>query len=486
MKLFNKTITLLIIAVVITACYKDSGNYDYDYMNEVKVSGFEEANLSFKYGSEVTIEPTVVTEMPQSDLSYMWLLTSNGQPYDTLGYEKNLNTTANFTSGNLTFRVIHEPSGRHYSFGNTIMVMLPFEKGWGILNEVSGVAHFNFLSGVETDNEGNVLWEYFPAMYESSNGEALPANSNRLLFGYEDEQWVVANETDGVIFDFLSMAKTRTLRECFPSMDYMRTPFKPEFIKFGDPTSKEGTRLITSGGDLFAAVFVDDGATFNFYAPILGDHYIKDKISRVGDHHYLFFDEQSKGYKFVNLRQAKAESKPAIKASGIPEADGIDVTDLNMDCLFLSYAGISWDKPIIYSILKNDAGEYYLHMMDDNFDSGFFDPNPYDLRFNHVQKIDAELINENTQIIIPPGSKNIFFATDNKIHVFIGQNKVFYKDWFVGDKNLDAFFIDKEVFAYGYSNGESSMIEIREFPKQTLINSLEVGGNVLGLTRINQ
>lgn len=485
MKSLINIISVLIVALVVFACHEDEGNYDYNYLAEIEVDNVS-GEFYYKYGAEINIEPSIITTIPEDELSYMWLRIVTGQGYDTLSLEKNLNTYAHFPDCNIQLRVIHNPSGIHHTFSSDVFVSLPFSSGWAVLSDKGTHSEFNFLSGVERDQQNNILWEYFPNTYYNTNGTHLPANPKSLNYSVEEKLWVVSLEKDGQCFNMENMVKAKAVSEYIGSNEYIQPPYNIDYINLGNDRNKDGTRMITSGGDLFAAIGVLSGSEFKFYAPILGEHYIKDKIIAVGDMHQLFFDEQARRFMFVNLRNSKSESKAATLAEGTDDK-GIDVTNLSMDCVFLEYAGISWDNPIFYSILKNSQGEYFLVNMDDNFDTGNIDPNPYDLRIKNTQKIDPSVINENTKIFIPKGSKNIFFITGNKIHIYVGANNVFYNNWFEATGDIKAFYLNmgsNSEFAIALPNGQNSKVEIRSFPKAELIKTLSVEGEVKDLSRI--
>ncbi|WP_430815951.1 PKD-like family lipoprotein [Carboxylicivirga sp. RSCT41] len=483
-KILNIVAGFLVLLFAV-ACHDDMGNYDYNYMGDVYVTNFADANFSYKYGSQILIEPTILTNIPEKELGYMWLLNVNGLRFDTLSLERNLDVLAHFETSSVEFRVIHEPSGVHYTFGTQITVSEPFSSGWGFLSSTSSAGEFSFLSDVERGVNNTILWEYYPMVYQNVNDESLMANVHTLGHNGGFGQWIITGDDEGYILNAENMEKENMASEYFAAPEYLTSSFSPAYIGFTDDEVSKSIRFITTGGDLFAATQINYGYPFDFYAPISGEHYIGDKLTRVGnDMVYLVFDEATRRYLYVNLRNSNAKSQEVLKVDGTPDASDIDVNNLGMDCVYLKYAGISWDKPAIYSILKDDNGAFHLHAMDTNV-SGPWDPNPYDIRINSVQNIDPKYIDDDTKIFIPDGTKNMFFVKGNQVHVYVGSNNVFVENWYEADDTiLDFYFTTSGEFAVALSDGENSLVEIRSTKDQTVITTVEVNGILKDMVRI--
>src|SRR5687767_328341 len=74
----NKFSIIILTAYItfLSACYKDKGNYDYNDINEIKISGLA-ASYPYVLGSVLHIEPNI--QMSQKDLDpssveYYWVL----------------------------------------------------------------------------------------------------------------------------------------------------------------------------------------------------------------------------------------------------------------------------------------------------------------------------------------------------------------------------------------------------------------------------
>lgn len=56
------------------SCYDDKGNYDYQEINELKLSGLEE-EYTIRVGDPITIIPDIEENLPgkEEDYSYEWI-----------------------------------------------------------------------------------------------------------------------------------------------------------------------------------------------------------------------------------------------------------------------------------------------------------------------------------------------------------------------------------------------------------------------------
>ncbi|MDA3616531.1 PKD-like family lipoprotein [Polluticaenibacter yanchengensis] len=92
-------VNLLLVAIVllISACYKDKGNYDYETINSITVTDSAAASKIYLFHDDtLKLNPTVNQTLPTSDLSYLWFVYNNSTnsaynlPRDTIATTKNL------------------------------------------------------------------------------------------------------------------------------------------------------------------------------------------------------------------------------------------------------------------------------------------------------------------------------------------------------------------------------------------------------------
>lgn len=470
------------MAIVILAfsCIDDEGSYNYDYIDTIEVPNIhEDTTYSYKYGSNIVIEPNIVTDMDENDMSFLWLSDMGGVRYDTLSYERNLNISAELATAYLEFRILHKPSGVQYKFTTIMEVSEPFTIGWGILSNTDEAAIFNFMSGADEVSWGEPIWEYIENPYFSTNGEQLPKLAKDLVFGSNDRLWVVKYEDDGVCFNFKSMLKSQNISEYFSSMEYVKPPFSPDYIGFTSSQANNKHRFVTSGGDLFPVNNIGYNESYSLVTPIEGEHYISDKIGYINQSNYLVFDDAAKRYLWVNIDAVRIMSYPPVKLAGSADAENVDISNLNMDCIWMEAP--MWSRKA-YSILKDNAGDYYLQIMKCN--SGT-------VKFEKNTKLDAGIIKENSKFTVTSDG-GMYIATDNIIHRYNGSNDVFIYNWL----ELDADILAMNVYdEYPYNelgvavvDGENSIFTIYDLnesnPDERVSVTQNVDGHVKQLSRI--
>lgn len=483
----KKLLIFLVLAIAFASCLQDNGEYEYDYLGEVEVSNFENANFTYKYGSTVNIQPQVVTTIPADELSYMWLM-HRGNHYDTLAYTKDLNIEANFVTGYAELRVIHNPSEVHFTFTTIITVSEPLSFGWGILSNTNDASPFSFISSVETDEEGNPLYEYFPDNFIKANGAALPPNARKLSFG--GGNWIVTYDDEGLPFELASMRVSKKISEYFNTTDYLNGAFAPGYIGFTGQEVGSSIRFVTSGGDLFGVnkVPYDPQGSYGFSTKVEGEYYFSDVFTIADSKIYLHFDEDKKRYLFVDYNNSRLYAQDVIQVDGIAEASNIDLADLGMECLFLSIDSYYDKNAKIFSFLKDEQGEYHLHIMDKNPTSRWWMDPKNDLKIIGVQELNAGLFNNDTRFVVPNGSSDIYIVTGNKIHMYNTSNDAMVENWLEMPGDILAFnmFSKWGVFEYAVAtaDGENSTVTVYSAIDNSVLTTETVSGHVVDLMKI--
>jgi hypothetical protein len=132
-----KKISLIILTAFVTmlaACYKDTGNYTYKEINEVRFSGIA-SKYSVLQGIDVLhIEPKIMPTEEISDpsrLSYYWILTTPSANIDTLGASPVLDTRVSALPGSyiLYLRVVDKETGVAWKTGAELKVATRYSQG---------------------------------------------------------------------------------------------------------------------------------------------------------------------------------------------------------------------------------------------------------------------------------------------------------------------------------------------------------------------
>lgn len=132
-----KRFSITLLAAVITflsACYKDTGNYDYVAINEITITGME-ANYSAIFALDVLhIEPTIkMTEQTAdpSRFSYYWILYRGTTAVDTPGRSPILDYRINASPDTYTLflRIVDRETGVAWRKGATLKVGTRYSTG---------------------------------------------------------------------------------------------------------------------------------------------------------------------------------------------------------------------------------------------------------------------------------------------------------------------------------------------------------------------
>lgn len=152
---------LLIVALValcFTSCYEDLGNYDYNPIAPIELSGFESEYTVYSMIDQLDIVPQFA-EKENSDC--VWTLFLNGLPQakvDTLSTEPDLHHKVVESSGSYTLALTIEnrKTGDRQVFQSTITIQTEFSSGCYILKEVDGKTDVDLITSKQALAE-NIL-----------------------------------------------------------------------------------------------------------------------------------------------------------------------------------------------------------------------------------------------------------------------------------------------------------------------------------------
>lgn len=181
----NKIYTFLyaLLALGMTACYEDKGNYDYHPVNEIRIANIDKEYVREKW-QLLTITPELAFSVQPTDrMAYRWEI--DGKPVSeepVLSYNVAVDVADNpykcrFTAINL------DDSSRYYQYFE-LKVVTPYEKGLLVLSEQQGKAMLSFLPSGAVDKEFD-KW-----IYKTENGEYMTGKPLSL----EQPDWEYDNQ----------------------------------------------------------------------------------------------------------------------------------------------------------------------------------------------------------------------------------------------------------------------------------------------------
>ena len=149
----KKYIYILLLSVLsLEACYEDKGNYDYDPIASIEMSGIETEYTKYCVIDSLHIIPQFRNK---ENYDFLWTMFSNSivqAPVDTISYEPELHRQVVENSDNYTIvlTVTDRTTGDQQMFTTRYSVLTQFSKGCYILKEIDGEADVDLLTPEQT------------------------------------------------------------------------------------------------------------------------------------------------------------------------------------------------------------------------------------------------------------------------------------------------------------------------------------------------
>ncbi len=184
--IFNKFIVISLLVFSLLSCYKDYGNYDYNELNEISITGIEESYVVEQF-ENFTIQPVIeqADATDETNLEFLWHMYPDNRlnNSDTLSTERDLNATVFSTPGyyKAICRVTDGNTGVFVKKEFSVQVVNTYSNGLMILSELNNNANIAFL------NSAGSLYEdvYYTVnkVYAGKNPVGLGLINNRFEKG---------------------------------------------------------------------------------------------------------------------------------------------------------------------------------------------------------------------------------------------------------------------------------------------------------------
>lgn len=453
------------LSVLLTACYKDKGNYDYDEsIADITVKldqtyGIRKADTEMTY----TIKPEIKTaDGDKSYLRYTWVMNTqaaNASKNDTIGHDESVTLTMDPNDAKFAYKyyiklyVDNELTGARTMVPTTLEVTKPYSKAWAVLYEKDGHAELGTVEYVGSD----VM--ITPNAYSQDAGKELTGKPVSLavaqheLASYMEYYWAYTADSQFYI-NTTNEDESGLVNQAdkFKLMATWRALLSPQQVDDADLTDFQ-----TGGCSNCGLVMVSKGHAFNqcLYSPVffemkpdeqlVGDYEIS-KIA-AGPHTAVGYDKV--GHRFVHLALQSSDTWMGYNVSGIqtaapicriPYKNGLDSRDPNRidpsENVISIINGYHYDMnpPAIwqryqcyaYALAPGNMSHVYIlrYYALTHTDVACL---PYDYEFST-----PEGINENTPMTSGPTFNNIiFYASGNKVYrldVTTGASSVIYQN----------------------------------------------------------
>ncbi len=372
----------VIMALFFSACYEDKGNYDYEIMEECKVT-IPSGNRNVLFWQTLNITPTVETSIDKADLAYQWEFfdITNSRNQFVPVYEgevmnfvcaKDDSLLINDNAYPLRLCVTQLSTGRKF-YSNEILINLmaqPRKMGAMVLHGDGTSSDIGIVVAKEfyhKDRLDDLEEEVLPHYYSEANGEKMSGKGKWLMtsfmlnadrYQYADNIVTVATTDQGtMVAEGGSMEKKGD----------WNILFRGGYNK-GEPLAacvKAQTVLfLFDGGD----IFMRDHATYTVAQPALiaedyPDYKFAPQILHMSGVKYVLFDQNTRSfmrfdasagmmikysYKFTNL--------PFNFTGNLP----FNPSNMQADLVFMAPGG-EGDNAV--AVMKEDNGNYFLAEM---------------------------------------------------------------------------------------------------------------------------
>lgn len=183
-----KTIYIFLISfittVLLSGCYEDKGNYDYNDMVKITLDLGDVKDITFGDILKVTPTITLSKDMPDLQMTYKWILEG-----EVISTERNLNWAADrYTeelSDNLIFEVTDLDNDIRYRVAASFSIKGKYEvDGYLVLADKGGKKYLHLLYKSSDEGGKDIYVPLVDAFGLENNGEAIPANSFKVFEHY--------------------------------------------------------------------------------------------------------------------------------------------------------------------------------------------------------------------------------------------------------------------------------------------------------------
>ena len=216
----------MMFSFIMTSCYKDKGNYDYEKVGEVKIefpSVDEDNTMEAESYKEFTITPEISTELDENNFSYEWTIEGDVMSTERVLHFDKLPLLARSESYLSKLTIKDKSSDFVYSNYLHISVNSVVGAGWLILSEYDGFSHLGHKSKVDN--------KFTQDIFQLVNGKKLESgaveiSSDAIAQSQNDYMHIMVKNGDakGSVFNPTTFKEYYPISESFASTAPAGTP----------------------------------------------------------------------------------------------------------------------------------------------------------------------------------------------------------------------------------------------------------------------
>lgn len=347
-----------LLVLVLAACIKDPGNYDYIDSTEAEpfsLTNWEDTQERFSTLERLQKTPTLSPGVNEEDYEYVWYL--NGKISDTIARTLKLDVQLTQPNGDykLIFRAQNRKTGVCVYHTMGVTIESEFARGWYITKDENQVTDIDWI---------NPEGELFPNVLASINGEGLKGKAHKTTFmgtGYNYDQHNPDGTVELVTGKRVLFVMSRSDMRVYNSDDLTLIRNFDEIFVSGSEVAKPQAVAHT----VTASFAVNNGRAYSlnvmnavsyskFGSDKLGDYHLSDYVIPHLMGSMLAFDEQSSS--FCTIKTAKT-IQPFTYTPGHKH----NPNNMNCDLLFMQDRSpeLSVTNPGVALLKNRDKEEYY-------------------------------------------------------------------------------------------------------------------------------
>ncbi|MFD2940698.1 PKD-like family lipoprotein [Flavobacterium notoginsengisoli] len=411
-------LTLSVLIILVSSCANDEGNYNYNKINEINVTGIEESYTAYT-GDKLKITPNLNATLDDNTdpdrYTYEWVAINPiklvADSKFVIGTNKDFDAELKLPPAkyNVYYFVKDKVTGitwKHVPF--TLNVVSSTYEGWMIIGDANGKPRLDMISilpGVSTTRIITDVLDIAGSALKLT-GKAVDVECfdqpifSPLVYGI----YVTTTENGTARLDPESFGWTQSQNLAYETLGgSLPTNFGVDFMK----STGSGENLIYSKGDIyyfFRALQIKYGLPQNkletetktFYAA----PFIAENGSSLGTP--VFYDQTAR--RFVRYTTSKGSCSPMPPVTGSDNT--LDWNNTNSDLIYMTTSAFNQNEN--FAVLKNlTTGKFNL------------------LRFNRslVQVYYKEILNapdfdKATKFAVSPDSGYLFYAVGSKLYEY--------------------------------------------------------------------
>ena len=428
-----KNLCVLLSILLLSGCYKDKGNYDYEQLNEIIISGIDEnETYYFNLGEPFTMPEPIITfsdsTNAHNDLSYQWKLDNK-----VVSTEKVLNVEVPIKPGETyyvgEFSVKDERTGIAYIQKFRFNVLYNFTMGWMWLVENNGRVEMNMM----TTNQ-----KFYPDVFTSINGEELGSDAYQLVEHWSSTTYAWYSGVLAVAGENSVEVDDGTLsREAWMSEEFTGGVLPEGFHPVAAAFTKN-----------YSCVVGDNGKVH--IRPFYSDFKISPKVAWANPPAYnvaLFFDENTDSYVYLNSYGELCRFDEVIDEGG-----AFETVNMNKDLVYIATVEQNESNSIFYAIVRDKSTQKYYSQQ---FEFGITGTSAY-LR-TISEKEFPDIIDENTCFSVGYKTTDVWYSKGSILYKYnreLNDTPVKYRDFETGDIKAIAFNAWGDQYGVIVENGD--------------------------------